>query len=398
MEDRTFLTNNHSTENISDTFREYIELLVEEVVINGESFEVQKKRLRKYSEAAGLNYETIESTLSDLFDAIKELEEHESKSAERFARNLAQNFFFSETEVDKLVDYAAAVRGQKEAARKAQEEKERQAREEAKRKAREEAERRAREKAKMKAKEEAERKAREDRERKAKEEEERRRRERERQEAEEREKERLEAERKAKEEAQKKAKEEAEKETSFDEGVFHYYIIDYHDNGKNEVEVSYSGDKQFCPKEIIIPTTVVHNGVIYTVSVISTYGFSELSNLRSVTIPNTIEEIYHFAFNKCKSLQTVKMGDSIKSIGDSAFDSCENIKSISIPDSVESIGAWAFSGTGLRELTIPKSVRFIGEGAFAYCKKLRHYKVENPNCKIEQQAFANWNFFERLFV
>ena len=67
MQDKTTL-------GISDTFREFIEALVEEVTINGEPFDVQKKWLRKYSEAEGLNYETIESNLSDLFDAIKELE------------------------------------------------------------------------------------------------------------------------------------------------------------------------------------------------------------------------------------------------------------------------------------------------------------------------------------
>ena len=114
MEDRTFLTNNHPKNGISETFREFIGALVEEVVINGEPFDAQKKWLRKNSEAEGLSYETIESNLNDLFEAIKELEEHESKSTERFARNLAQSCYFSETEVDKLIDNAAAVRVQKD--------------------------------------------------------------------------------------------------------------------------------------------------------------------------------------------------------------------------------------------------------------------------------------------
>jgi TPR repeat protein len=124
MEDRSFLTNNHPNGGVSDTFREFIEALVVEVVINGESFETQKKWLRKNSEAEGVSYETMESNLSDLFEAIKELEEHESKTAEKFARNLAKSYYFSEIEVDKLIDYASAIRVQKEAKRKAQEVKE----------------------------------------------------------------------------------------------------------------------------------------------------------------------------------------------------------------------------------------------------------------------------------
>ena len=182
MEDRTFLTNNHPTDGISDTFREYIEALVEEVVINGEPFEAQKKWLRKNSEAEGVEYETIESNLNDLFEAIKELEEHESKSTERLVYLLAKGCYLSEALVNKLIDNAAVVRVQKEAERKAQEEKKRKAQDEAKRKAKEKAERKTREEKERKAQEEAERKAKEETERRAREE----------------------AERKAKEESEKK--------------------------------------------------------------------------------------------------------------------------------------------------------------------------------------------------
>ena len=177
MEDRTFSTNNHPTNGISDTFRQFIEALVEEVVVNGEPFDAQKKWLRKYSEAEGLNYDPIESNLSKIFEALKELEGHESKIVERSVRAWAEDCYLSEALVNKLIDHAAAVRAQKEAEKKAQEEREQKAREEAERKAREERDRIAKEKAQLqkkldaecKAREEAERKAREEAERKAKE-------------------------------------------------------------------------------------------------------------------------------------------------------------------------------------------------------------------------------------
>ena len=114
LEDCTFFTNNHPSNGISNTFRQFIEALVEEVVINGEPFEAQKKWLRKRSEAEGLNYETLESNLSDLFEAIKELEEHESKSGERLIGLLAKECYLSEALVNKLVDNAAVVRSQKD--------------------------------------------------------------------------------------------------------------------------------------------------------------------------------------------------------------------------------------------------------------------------------------------
>jgi hypothetical protein len=197
MQDKTTL-------GISDTFREYIEALVEEVVINGEPFEVQKKWLRKNSEAEGLSYETIESNLNDLFEAIKEYERHESKFVEHSVRALAKECYLSEALVNKLIGNAATIRRQKAAAeRREREDRERKAQEEAERKAREEQDRIAREKAQWQKKLEAERKAKEEAERLAHAEKQAR-------EAAER-KAREERERKVREEAERKAREEAER-------------------------------------------------------------------------------------------------------------------------------------------------------------------------------------------
>ena len=166
MEDRTFMTNNHPTDGVSDTFREFIGALVEEVVLNGESFDAQKKWLRKNSENEGVSYETIESNLNDLFEAIKELEGNESKFVERSVKALAKECYLSEALVNKLVDNATAIRRQKEVAeRREREDRERKAQEEAERKAREEQDRIVKEKAQWQKKLEAERKAKEEAER-----------------------------------------------------------------------------------------------------------------------------------------------------------------------------------------------------------------------------------------
>ena len=123
MQDKTSL-------GISDTLRDFIESAVEEVVINGKTFDAQKYWLRKHSETEGLDYETLENNLNKLFDAIKELEEHESISTERFTRNLVQSCHLSETEAEKLIDYVASRRAQNETERIAEEEANRLAQEE----------------------------------------------------------------------------------------------------------------------------------------------------------------------------------------------------------------------------------------------------------------------------
>lgn len=175
MKDKTSL-------GISDILRNFIEGLVESVLIKGEPFDKHKKWLKKYSDLEGVDYAALESNLNDFFKTVKELEEDESNVVECSAQNLAKDCYLSEDMANRLIEKAAAIRVQKEeeaakaeaeriaAVKKAEEE----------RVAREKAERIAAEKkAKRKAREEkkkaleAERKAKEDAERKAKEEEER---------------------------------------------------------------------------------------------------------------------------------------------------------------------------------------------------------------------------------
>jgi uncharacterized protein (TIGR02145 family) len=56
---------------ISEGLQNFINAMVEEIVLKGEAFDEQKKKwLKKYSEAEGVNYEELERNLNDFFEAI----------------------------------------------------------------------------------------------------------------------------------------------------------------------------------------------------------------------------------------------------------------------------------------------------------------------------------------
>ena len=117
MEDRTFLTNNHPTDGISDTFREYIAALVEEVVINGEPFEAQKKWLRKNSENEGVNYAALERNLTDFFVSMEDWKVLKSTSSQIAAKLLARDCYLDEGKVDDFVSAINKAREKEEAER-----------------------------------------------------------------------------------------------------------------------------------------------------------------------------------------------------------------------------------------------------------------------------------------
>ena len=178
--------------------------------------------------------------------------------------------------------------------------------------------------------------------------------------------------------------------------------------------------------EIVIPESVEHEGVAYSVTSIGYRVFFDSSRLTSVTIPNSMESIGDFAFYFCFGLTSVHISDiaawcnidfdgyfsnplcfahhlylngeevkdlvipnSVTSIGVYAFSGCSGLTSVTIPNSVTSIESEVFSGcSGLTSVTIPNSVTSIGVAAFYSCSGLNSVTIPNSVTSIERNAFC----------
>ncbi len=68
-----------------------------------------------------------------------------------------------------------------------------------------------------------------------------------------------------------------------------------------------------------------------------------------------------------------------------AFRRCNKATSISLPNTIDSIATYAFSGTGISEITIPKSVKKLGVGCFGSCNKLQNVFYNAINCETATQ-------------
>lgn len=60
----------------------------------------------------------------------------------------------------------------------------------------------------------------------------------------------------------------------------------------------------------------------------------------------------------------------VAAVADGAFEGCDNLKSITLPASVERVGASAFEGTSLKSITLPAVLQGVGGRAFAGCDGL----------------------------
>ena len=189
--------------------------------------------------------------------------------------------------------------------------------------------------------------------------------------------------------------------------------------------VTNMGDADHYKGEIIIPSTVSHNGVDYTVGAITDLAFKGSRQLSSVSIPATVTQIPVGAFYGCNSLSKITVDpengrydsrdncnavietatntivagcnntvfpSSVPNIGECAFYGCKGMTSLTIPESITSIGNWAFLDcTGLLALSFPSSVESLEANAFMGCENIETLEWNSKYSPQVVTAFAYQN-------
>lgn len=168
-------------------------------------------------------------------------------------------------------------------------------------------------------------------------------------------------------------------------------------------------------EEIIIPSTVKHKKRSYTVCEIEYNALEGKRELRSVTLPNTINNLSN-CFNDCPSLAAINVDSqnanyasvdgvlynkdktkilrypsgkqessftipqTVSNICESAFSNCVNLENIILPEQLRVIGWWTFNGcSNLKSIRIPLSVEEIGQSAFADCVALTNIEIDEAS-------------------
>jgi len=156
--------------------------------------------------------------------------------------------------------------------------------------------------------------------------------------------------------------------------------------------------------------------------VISKEAFNGAKNLKSITIPQSVEIIDQSAFVFCKSLKNIVIENGVKKIASSAFRGCTALESISIPASVNDISHSAFSDCeNLKKIIVapsnsvydsreecnciietssdkviedcmgsflPTSITAIGVGAFSNRDDISEVVIHEGVTDIESDAYA----------
>ena len=166
-------------------------------------------------------------------------------------------------------------------------------------------------------------------------------------------------------------------------------------------------------KKIVVPNSIVSNAklnpkMIFSSSIksieevefsneitqISSSAFSNFSAIKTINLPDSLEEIGNNAFSGCSNLSgKVVIPKGVKSIGSSAFYSC-NITELEFKSegTLTSIGTNAFYGNGeLTNLVIPEGVESIGNEAFRGCTNLTSVYLPSTLSQISTSSISPFN-------
>lgn len=141
--------------------------------------------------------------------------------------------------------------------------------------------------------------------------------------------------------------------------------------------------------EVTIPSTVINEGITYSVIEIASHAFYNCNKITSVNIPEGVKTIDNYSFANCSRIQTISLPNSLETIAGRAFMECVKLQNISLPSNLSYIGSSAFSDCkSLESITLPNSIETMEGYIFFHCDNLSSVNIPNKITQIKDYTFA----------
>ena len=118
-------------------------------------------------------------------------------------------------------------------------------------------------------------------------------------------------------------------------------------------------------------------------------AFYGCKGLKSVTFgaASSVPTIEYRTFADCTNLKTVSLPETVWLIEDYAFSNCSSMEKAYIPDSVKEIRGYAFYNCrNLKTAMMSENIRFIANYAFYNCNAMKYFVCKNTNATIGNYA------------
>ena len=127
------------------------------------------------------------------------------------------------------------------------------------------------------------------------------------------------------------------------------------------------------------------------------YGYS--GDEEEVSVPNycgKLTLIYDDLFKGHRELRKVTFPETVAGLGGFVFDGCENLKSVELPENLNEMWQYAFVRSGIESIDVPGSVRLIVPFTFKDCKSLKSAVFHSGTVEISAWAFQGCSALETV--
>ena len=136
-----------------------------------------------------------------------------------------------------------------------------------------------------------------------------------------------------------------------------------------------------------------------TINEIGYNAFYDCESLVNVTLPDSVTILSYCAFRGCKSLKSVRLSNNLKEIEFGLFGECFKLESIDIPRGVTTLQHGAFQKcTGLKTITLPDTIEKLEYDLFRDCKSLETIQLPDSVKEIGGSAFSGCTSLKSITI
>lgn len=145
-------------------------------------------------------------------------------------------------------------------------------------------------------------------------------------------------------------------------------------------------------RNLVIPATITVGDKQYNVTDLWQGAFHH-ALITSIDIQAPVKKIHDGMFSECKNLKTVRLPDSVEEIGRDAFSYCHSLTEVEIGKGIRKIHPnaflWCTSLTSAAEYGFLENLEEVCDSAFRDCEKLEYFPIFGAAIKkIGEDAFC----------
>lgn len=180
-------------------------------------------------------------------------------------------------------------------------------------------------------------------------------------------------------------------------------------NEEHTVEVTMRLDCTMYSGNVVIPSTVAHGGVTYDVVALGEQAFYA-STISGITIPSSVKRIKYGCFMSASNLTTITLPASVEEVGELAF-AANRLTAINVDEDnahFRSIGGILFSKdsatlvecplTKSGAVTLPQNTLHISPSAFSYCHSITGVTLHEGLVSIGAYAFEDATHLNNVII